>query len=165
MRSLLFGLGLMIVSLPQSSAVGSEEEVATAPLPPAVVITPELVEAHYQFQLAQLRLQQYRHVELPRYRKLLDSQVRLSESEIQVLQRRVRDYRPFLQVGRYSPVRTAAENDRLALQATEAQLQQLRDQRLNLMRYSRQQSQLYQLEVLRAAARIQQVMNQSVVLE
>lgn len=132
----------------------TSEQVSGEKLPSPMVVTPELIEAHHAYQLAQLRLQQYRFVELPRQRQLLNNQVRQSEAEIRVLRRRVRDYRPFLQVGRYSPARTAAENDRLALLAVEQQLKLLRTERINLMRYSRQNSQLYQLDVLRTAARV-----------
>jgi len=137
------------------------EEVHAVAVPAAIVITPELVEAHHAYQLAQLRLQQYRFVELPRERRLLDDQVRLAESEIRVLKSRVRDHRPFLQVGQYSPVRILAENDRLALQATQQLLRQVKDERINLMRYSHQNSQLYQLDVLRTVARVRQVMAQA----
>lgn len=139
---------------PQGDVV---REATTAPITRTPKLTPELIEAHHAYRLAQLRWQQYRFVELPRQRQLLDGQVRLLDSELSVLKRRQRDYRPFLQVGRYSPVRTAAENDRIAQQAGELQLRQLKDERINLMRYSRQNAQLYQLEVLRTAARVRQI--------
>ena len=160
MRHLPFVFGFMSCCVSTSVVRAAEvsEEVAGGALPAPIVVTPELVEAHHAYQLAQLRLQQYRFVELPRQRQLLDGQVQLSESGIRVLRRRLRDYRPFLQVGRYSPVRTAAENDRLALEAAELELKLLRTERINLMRFSRQQSQLRQLEVLRTAIRVQQLM-------
>jgi hypothetical protein len=162
MRYLIFSASLSIFSL-SWFALGVQAQALPAPdagevvLRP-VVITPDLVAAQHAYQLAQLRWQQYRFVELPRQRKLLDNQLRLGESEIRVLKRRLRDYRPFLQVGRYSPVRTAAEYDQLALQFAEQQLELLSSERTNLMRYSRQHGQLYQLEVLRTAARVREAM-------
>lgn len=160
MRTNLFAAGLLIASLANpltSQAHEPAEEVHGKAQPAPIVITPELIEAHQAYQLAQLRWQQYRFQEIPRQRQLLDNQVRLGESELRVLRRRVRDYRPFLQVGRYSPVRTAAENDRLALQAVEQQVKLLRTERINQMRFSRQHNQLYQLDVLRTAARVLQL--------
>ena len=162
MRTLFFSTSLLIACLSWlTHGVQAEEfaeQVAGEAVANPVVITPELVEAHHAYQLAQLRWQQYRFVELPRQRQLLDAQVRLGESEAKVVKRRLRDYRPFLQVGRYSPVRPAAENDSLALQAAEQQLKLLKNERINLMRYSRQNAQLYQLDVLRTAARVREVL-------
>ncbi len=120
-------------------------------------LTPELIEAYHAYQLAQLRWQQYRFVELPRQRQLLDGQVRLLDSELSILKSRQGNYRPFLQVGRNSLVRTVAENSRLMLLATEQEMQLLKDERINFMRYSRQNAHLYQLEVLRTAARVRQI--------
>ena len=161
MRYLLLVVGLL-VAFP--FAIQADElsetvvgEAASAPIARTPKLTPELVEAHHAYQLAQLRWQQYRFVELPRQRQLLDGQVRLLGSELSVLKRRLRDYRPFLLTGRYSPVLTSVENNRLALQATEQQLKLLKNEQLNLMRYSRQNAQLYQLDVLRTAARVRQI--------
>ncbi len=168
MRTLLLTTGLLatLLAFPYASVMATEEaakteDVVGAVVAAPIVITPELVKAHHAYQLARLRWQQYRFVELPRQRQLLDNEVRLNESEIHVLRRRLRDYRPFLQVGRYSPVRTAAENDRLALQATEQQLRLLKNERINLMRYSRQNGELYQLDVLRTAQRVRQLVAQA----
>lgn len=167
MRALQFTIGLLSAFLAfhfadaRAAEEPAAEEVAGVAVAAPIVITPELIEAHHAYQLARLRWQRYRFVELPRQRQLLDNEVRLSESEIHVLRRRLRDYRPFLQVGRYSPVRTAAENNRLALQATEQQLRLLKDDRINLMRYSRQNGELYQLDVLRAAQRVRQLVAQA----
>ncbi|MEM8945708.1 MAG: hypothetical protein AAGD11_11035 [Planctomycetota bacterium] len=147
---------LLSASLSIAAEVKAQEidQVERRPEPAPLVLTPELIDAHREYQLAQLRWQKYRFQEQPRQRKLLDQQVGLAEAEIRVLRRRIRDYRPFLQVGRYSPARTAAENDRLALLATEQELRLLRDERINQMRYRRQTNQLYQLEVLRTAAKV-----------
>lgn len=157
MRTMLWAVGLLIALLVTPVVQAAEEKpepVAGEPLPAPIVLTPELIEAHHDYQLAQLRLQKYRFQELPRQRQLLDQQVRLAESELRLLRRRVRDYRPFLQVGRYSPARTAAENDRLALLTVEQELELLRTERINLMRFSRQNRQLYELDVLRTAAKV-----------
>ncbi len=156
MRYSILTVGLLTSWLAYSAATCAEE-VSNETVASSITITPELVEAHHAYQLAQLRWQQYRFAELPRQRQLLSGQVSLLESELQVLKRRLRDYRPFLQVGRYSPVRTAAENDRLALQTAEQQLKLLKHERINLLRFSRQNSQLKQLDVLRAAARVRQI--------
>jgi len=157
MRYLLL-IASLLVSFPVVlQAETAPEEIFGEAVPTPIVITPELIEAYQAYQLAQLRWQQYRLVELPRQRQLLDGQVRLLDSELQVLKRRWRDYRPFLLVGDYSPVRTAAENNRLTLQATEQQLKLLKNERINLMRFRRQHGQLYRLEVLRAATRVRQI--------
>lgn len=157
MRSLLM-IGLLVAWSTTACAQVSSEEVAGEALPPAIVITPELVEAHQAYQLAQMRWQQYRFVDLPRQRQLLNDQLRFGEEQLKVLRRRNRDYRPFLRVGEYSPVRTAAEDNRLALLAVEQDVRRLRLERINLMRFSRHDARQYQLDVLRTAARVQQVM-------
>ena len=51
------------------------------------------------------------------------------------MQRRLADYQPFLAAGDYSPVRTAAENDWLSLQAVERNWHQLRNQEIIRMRF------------------------------
>ncbi len=164
MRFLLLAAVLMVSCPPALHAEQLPQmivsEVVAAPIAtPAtsIEVTPELIEAYQAYKLAHLRWQRYRFVELPRQRQLLDSQARLADTEISILKRRQRDYQPFLLSGSYSPVRTAAENNRLALQATKQQLKLLKDERINLMRYSRQNAQLYQLDVVRAAARVRQI--------
>lgn len=126
--------------------------------PAKPVITPELIEAHQAYRMAKLRLQQYRFVDLPRQRRRLDDQVRLLELEVRVLKRRLRDYRPFLQVGRYSPVRNASEDYSLVLEVAEQELRKLKNERIELMRFSRQNARIYELEVLRRAAQVRQAM-------
>ena len=164
MRTLILSAGLLGLLLTHSLSASAQEtpevvvgEVIATPIAAQLVITPELIEAHHAHQLALLRWQQYRFVELPRQRQLLDGQARMLDSHISVLRRRQRDYRPFLRVGDYSPVRTAAENNGLALQSTELQRKLLKDEQINLMRYSRQNGQLYQLDVKRTAARVRQI--------
>ncbi len=163
LRSLVAGLLLVGFSVRALPAEETLEEVRAVAAPAAIVITPELVEAYHAYQLAQLRLQQYRFVELPRQRQLLNDESRLIESEIRVLKRRVRDYRPFALVGRNSPFLRDAERTRLALQATEQELRRIKDERIYQMRYSRQNAQLYQMDVLRTAMRVRQVMAQGAV--
>ena len=157
MRYLLV-VGLLVGCSGSAYAQDAAEEVVGEKLPEPIVITPELVEAHQEYQLAQLRWRQYRFVDLPRQRQLLDDQLRFSEAQVRVLRRRQRDYRPFLQIGRFNAVETAAEDNRLALLAVEQDVRQLRLERINLMRFSRHHAQQYQLDVLRTAARVQQVM-------
>ena len=164
MRALFFTAGL-IASLSTGSAAKAAEEVVGEPVAAPIAITPEItpeitseiIEAHHAYQLALLRWQQYRFVELPRQRQMLDGQSRLLDSEISILKRRQRDYRPSLRAGRHSPLLTDAENNRLVLQVTEQRLKLLKNEQINLMRYSRQNAQLYQLDVLRAAARVRQL--------
>jgi len=158
MRTLLFAT-FFLVSFPvvlQAEAV--PEKVIEKVVPAPVVITSELALAYQDYQLAQLRWQQYRFVELPRQRQLLDGQARLLDKELQVLKRRLRDDRSFFRVGRFSPVQTAAENNRLTLQATEQQRKILKNEQIYLLRYSRQNGQLYQLEVQRTAVRLRKIL-------
>lgn len=122
-----------------------------------LVITPELVDAHIAFKAAQTRVRNYQHVVLPTARRRLNEQIRLTATEVDVLRGRLRDYRPFLRVGEYSPVRTAAESHLLALVDAEQRLAQLRDDRIALMRTTRQQYDFYNLEIVRAAAHYAQV--------
>lgn len=152
MRSFLLAtvLSLVCFNVVDAAAQDNVEALST----PQIVLTSELVAAHRAVELATLRWQQYRFATLPQQRRQLDAAVRSSEAEIQILQRRLRDYRPFLQTGRYSPVRTAAESHRLALLASEQKLAQLKEQRIALMRYTRQNAQLYQLDILQAATRL-----------
>lgn len=150
---------LVLLLLNGSPAVGADKEQAER----RPVITPELVAAHHTLQLARLRVHEYQFVTLPAARRALDSQKRLAQAEIQILRGRLRDYRPFLRVGEYSAVRTVAESHQLSLLAAEGQLRQLQDERIALMRSSRQQYTLHNLEVLRAAARLAQLRRELVV--
>ena len=144
---------LVLLLLSGSSAVGAEEEQAER----RQVIAPELVEAYYALQSARLQVHEYQFVTLPATRRALDQEQRLAQAEIQILSGRLRDYRPFLRVGQYSPVRTAAESHQLSLLAAEGRLQQLQDERIVLMRSSRKQYTLLNLEVLHAVARLAQL--------
>ena len=151
MRFLLLA-GLVLVSSVTSSQVFAEEEIRGQ-----LVITPELVDAHIALKAAQARVRNYQHVVLPNAQRRLNEQIRLTQTEIGVLRGRLRDYRPFLRVGEYSPVRTAAESHLLSLVAAEQRLNQLRDDRIALMRTTRQQYDFYNLEIVRAAAHYAQV--------
>ena len=144
---------LVLLLLNGSSAVRAEEEQVER----RQVIAPELVEAYYALQSARLKVHEYQFVTLPAARRALDQEQRLAQAEIQILSGRLRDYRPFLRVGQYSPVRTAAESHRLSLLAAEGRLRQLQDERIALMRSSRQQYKLYNLEVLHAAAQLAEI--------
>lgn len=115
----------------------------------------ELVNAQRDLALARQQLWEYRYVSFPRQRRSLDDQIQLAEAEIRVLHGRLKDYRQFLLIGKkYSPVRTAAENYGLELLATQQRLRQLKDDRINLWRISRQTYQLQELDVVRAARRL-----------
>lgn len=149
MRAVCILLVLALLSF--AAPVHAEEQVAGQ-----VVITPELVEAQYALQLARAQVRDYQFVTLPATRRALDEQIELAEVEIAVLSGRLRDYRPFLRVGEYSPVRTAAESHYLALVAAEGRLRQLQDAKIDLMRSSRQQYTLYNLQVLHARTRVAQ---------
>ncbi len=140
---------LVLLLLNCSSAVRAEEE--------QVVVTPELVEAHHGLKSARLQVHEYQFVTLPAARRALDQEKRLAQAEIQILRGRLRDYRPFLRVGEYSPVRTAAQSHRLSLLAAEGRLRQLQDDRIALMRSRRQQARLYNREVLHAAAQLAEI--------
>lgn len=124
-----------------------------------ILVTPELIQANIDYELAKMQLQQYRLVTLPEQRRSLDEQIRLTHAELQVLQRRLIDYKPFLEVDEYSPVRNAAENHYLAILATKSHLRSLRDARINQMRYTRQNYQLLRLNVLKAATKIAMLKN------
>ena len=150
---------LCTFALSNAQAEQPSEPVEGKPIPHVIQITPELVQAHLQHQRAVLKWHQFQYVELPRQRRLLDDQVRLLETEIALLKRRARDYRPVLRVGRYSPAQTAAENNQLSLQYAESQLRLLKDERLQHARLSRQQARLCQLEAIRAATVVNLMIN------
>jgi len=157
MRNFLAIALLVAVGALAVHSLQAEETVVGVPVVqtiPTQIVTLELIQAHQEYQLAKLRRQEYRFVTLPRQRRNLDNQIRFAKAEIVVMQRRLRDFRPFLRVGDYSAVRTAAEEHRLGLLVAEQRLQQLKGERLGLMRLTRQQNQLYQLEVLHAATRL-----------
>ena len=158
MRRLFFSL-LVLGVIPSASYSVQAEETITSPqaeeaIPSGQIVTLELIDAHREYQAARMRLQEYRFVKLPQQRLLLDQHAKLTKTEIVMLKRRLHDYEPFLSVGEYSPVRTAAESHRLALLAAEQRLRQIEDGQRALLRLNRQQSQLYRLDVLRAATRI-----------
>ncbi len=144
---------LVLLLLNGSSAVHAEEEQVER----RQVIAPELVEAYYGLQSARRQVHEYQFVTLPAARRALDQEKRFAQAEIQILRSRLRDYRPFLRVGEYSPVRTAAHSHRLSLLAAEGRLRQVQDEQIALMRSRRQQSRLYNLEVLHAAAQLAEI--------
>jgi hypothetical protein len=146
---------LVVALLSFASAVQAEEQVEGR-----VVITPKLVEAQYALQLARAQVRDYQFVTLPATRRALDDQVELAQTEIDILAGRLRDYRPFLRVGEYSPVRTAAESHYLAYVAAQQRLEQLQVARIDLMRSTRQQYTLYNLQVLHAMARVAELQNE-----
>ena len=157
MRSYILAVVVLLTSF---SVVRAEEVVGKTVGGPSA-ITPELVQAHYDFQLAQLRLQQYRRVTLPQQRRQLNESIRYTDREVLLLKRRLRNYRPFLLVDEFSPVRTATDSHQLTLLAAQARSRHLRDARIHQMRFSRQNDQLLQLELLKAAAQLAQLQRAS----
>lgn len=154
MRLSMLMPGLLVFTLLNgSSAVRAEEAQAEQ----RRVLTPELVEAHYALQLARQRANDYQFVTLTATRRALDDEQQLVEAEVRILQGRLRDYRRFLRVGEYSPVHTAAESHYLALRGAEGRLRQIQDERIALMRSTRGQHTLNDLEILYAATRLAQV--------
>ena len=149
MRCTLACLALLVSF---SAPLHAEEEVQGR-----VVITSKLVEAHMSLKAAQAQVRNYQHIVLPTARRALDEQIKLTQTEINVLSGRLRDYRQALHIGEFSPVRTAAESHLLALVDAQNRLRQLKDDRIALMRTTRQQYDMYNLEILRAAARLAEV--------
>ena len=149
MRLPIVGCCLLLLLSSDLSVVCAGEEVEGRP-----VVTPELVAAQHALVTARRQARDYQFVTLPLARRALDEQKRLAALEISILRGRLRDYRPFLRVGEYSPVRTAAESHYLAMVAAEGRLRQLHDEQVALMRSSRQQLRLYHLEVLHAATEL-----------
>lgn len=145
-------IACLILSCCSIAEVRAEEEIQGR-----VLITSELVDAHIAYKAAQARVRNYQHIVLPQARRALNEQIRLTETEINVLRGRLRDYRRFLRVGEYSPVRTAAESHLLSLVDAEQRLRKLKDDRIALMRTTRQQFDMQNLEIVRAAARLAEV--------
>jgi hypothetical protein len=140
--------GCFVLSL-SCAAAQAQETVA-----PGWQLTPELVEAYRDYAIARQQLIRYRQVTLPLKRQMLADATQQTQLELAVLNRRLADYRPFLVVGEYSPVRTAAENDFLTRNLTAQRLRQLQDEDIALMRFSGGTDELYQYDVLRAALRV-----------
>lgn len=118
------------------------------------VLTPELVDAYREYALARQQLIRYRQVILPMKQQVLANASQQTKLELAVLNRRLADYQPFLAVGDYSPVRTAAENDLLTRNATAQRLRQIQEEEIALMRFRGETDELYQYDVLRAVMRI-----------
>ena len=151
MRILLTFVALFALLLSGIPIAFAQEEIRGR-----VAITPELVEAHMAYKAAQAQVRNYQYIALPTARRTLDDQVRLTRSEIAFLQRRLRDYGDALRAGEYSPIRTAVDSHLLALEAAQQRLRQLQDDRIALMRTTRQKYDMYNLEIVRAAARLAQ---------
>ena len=128
-----------------------------APSCPTWRLTPELVDAYREYAVARQQLIYYRQVTLPQKRQVITNATAQTQLELAVLNRRLVDYRPFLSVGDYSPVRTAAENELLLRNATAQRLRQCQDAEIALMRFGGERDELYQYDVLRAAIRVRQV--------
>jgi len=124
----------------------------TAPVAPAISV--DLVDAMVEWETARQQLIEYRQITLPSKRRALDDAIRQAEAELRIVNRRIRDYRPFLRVGDYSAVRLDAEYADMGRMEIEQELRELREARIHLMRFSHQTDQLYQLELLRAALRV-----------
>lgn len=154
-------IALVVLSSFQIAALFAEEPIEGIPVErPAAkpaAITPELVAAHHAYRQAKLNLHQYRFVAQPEKRRQLNDQIALAEAEIDLLKRRLRDYRPFLEVDEFSPVETAAESHQLALLEAQQRLRRLKRDKLALLRLNRQSNELYRLDVLHAAARLIEV--------
>ncbi len=147
MRRLLIGCCLIF----SSAAVHAQQLQTVAGVQP---VTPELVDAYREYAIARQQLIHYRQVTLPLKRQMLADATQLAQLQVAVLNRRLADYRPFLAVGEYSPVRTAAENDLVARELTTQRLRQLQEEELALMRFAGESDELYQYDVLRAALRV-----------
>jgi hypothetical protein len=145
MRFLLLAL-ILVLSLPL--ACHAQEPVT------GYALTPELVDAYRDYAIARQQLIYYRQVTLPMKRQMVSDATAQTKLEIAVLNRRLNDYQPFLAVGDYSPVRTAAEDVLLTRNAAAQRLRQLQDADLALMRYSGENDELYQYDVLRAVVRV-----------
>jgi hypothetical protein len=150
MRSLLV-VGALLLSLSVTTVYAQET------LAPAGQLTPELVDAYREYAIARQQLIRYRQVSLPLKRQAVADATQQTQLELAILNRRLADYRPFLAVGDYSPVRTAVENDFLSRNMTAQRLRQLQDVEIALMRYSGETDELYQYDVLRAAVRVRAV--------
>lgn len=136
----------LILSL---SVVSHAQETATD-----YALTTELVDAYRDYAIARQQLIYYRQVTLPMKRQMVSDATAQTKLELAVLNRRLNDYQPFIAVGDYSPVRTAAEDVLLTRNAAAQRLRQLEDADLALMRFSRENDELYQYDVLRAFVRI-----------
>ncbi len=119
-----------------------------------VTLTPELVNAYHELAIARQRLIYHRQVSLPQQQRALEDASRLSAAQILVLRRRLVDYEPFLAVGDYSAVRSAAEYDWLSLLSEQRKLRELREQELAEMQFRGEKDDLYVYDILRAAMRI-----------
>ncbi len=144
-----FVVGCCLALSLSCTAVRAQENVA-----PGWRLTPELVDAYRDYALARQQLVRYRQVTLPLKRQAVADAREQTRLELAVLNRRLTDYRPFLAVGDYSPVRTAAENDYLNRNLTDQRLRQLQDDEIALLRFSGENDELYQYDVLRAALRV-----------
>ena len=159
---LTIGLGLVTFA----SAARAEEAIEGKQVEPKVVyapITPEMIDAYRDLQVARLRMQKYRFVELPILRRQLDDEIRLVERRNFDLRGRVRDYRPIENLGRFSAIRQDMEDVQLAVLANESLLRRLKDERIGLMRTTRHSLELYQMDILRAAARVAQIRREAAV--
>jgi hypothetical protein len=117
-------------------------------------LTTELVDVYRDYAIARQKLIHYRQVILPMQRQMVSDATAQTKLEIAVLNRRLTDYAPFLAVGDYSPVRTAAEDVLLTRNLATQRLGQLQDADLALMRFSGESEELYQYDVLRAVVRV-----------
>lgn len=142
-------IACLLVSF-SASVVRAEGEVVQ----PVILLTPELVDAYRDYAIARQQLVRYRQVILPAKQQMTADAINQTRWEIAILNRRLRDYDPFLRLGEYSPVRTAAENDFLTRNLAVQRLRQLQDDEISLMRFSGDTDELYQYDVLRAAMRV-----------
>lgn len=144
----LMGMGFIVWS--GFAQVGSAQSC-----PPSEV---EVLAAYLDYATARQNLIEYRQVVVPRERQSVADASEITAAQIRILQRRLADYRPFLAVGEYSPVRTAAENDALALKVAGQNLRHLQDARIAQMRFAGNPDRLYQQQLLLAAYRLQSLL-------
>lgn len=91
---------------------------------------------NYYSQQARAANARYQHyVQYPRQVQTLDNLIRLKKAEIASLERRLKDWEPSDRFDTGRALMVTIENTRLVLLQTQMELQQLEQQRFDLVRY------------------------------
>jgi hypothetical protein len=110
--------------------------------------------ARRDLQLAKLDSRYYWQIEYPRQRRALHAAIRLTEAEIRCQKLLLREYQPFNRYSVGNPLSLTINDLEICLLEAELRLDELRQERNNLVRFHSDDARLLDLEVLEARRRV-----------
>jgi hypothetical protein len=110
--------------------------------------------ARRDLELAKLELRQYWQVDYPRQQRELNAAIEMTELEIRNYQERLRAYQPFTRFSTGQPFLITIQDLQMCLRAAELRLDNLREERNNLIRFHSDNWRLLEMKVFDARLRV-----------